>query len=174
MRALALLLCSCASLSAPLGPPSSSDTVCGQVGPIVVRVNPHNARTHCKEAIEVTNEAYVELSLSGHILKERWDVLFRYGYLGFADVEFTTAAYGPPGSIPESGCNPIEAVGMTYPGLRAIIIQETRPRSILHELMHASLSSSDGWTGDQHSEFCRLGFDKLEHEFTGLPVRYCQ
>lgn len=161
-------------MSGPLGPPSASDEICGEVGPIVVRVNRHNAVTHCSEAIAVTNDAYVTLSLSGRVLKERWDILYRYGYLGFADVEFSNPDYGPPGSIPNTGCNAVQAVGMTYPELRAIVIQEKRPRSVLHELFHAWLETTDQWNGDQHTEFCRLGLDKIESEFTGWPVRYCR
>lgn len=145
------------------------------VGPLVVRVNPHNAIMDCGGALAVTNEAYVEMSLTGRVLRERWDVLYRYGFLDFVEIEFSEPALNSPvGSIPDTGFHAVMAEGMTYPELRAIVIEEHHGRDVLHELFHAWVSTRGDWGADQHKEFCRLGLDKLEHEFTGRPVRYCR
>jgi hypothetical protein len=145
----ALLLVCLAGCATP------ASEVCGAVGPLTVKADKHNARVHCPEALAVTREAYA--MLPGPLLGA-WGVSFTYGFLEFARGYTGREVTGPPGTIPRGG-DPVLADGVTREGARLIEVRETRSRAVLHEMFHAYLSEH-GWSGTQHQEMCRRGWDR--------------
>ena len=122
---------------------------CGNVDTLAVHVK-DGAFMDCKEAMQVTNEAYELLwQKAAGPLNESWRVEYMWGAI-----------------------DATEPWAKIYPDEHRILVQSAAPHSIFHELLHDYITETHTGGRNQHRKMCaNTLWRQLEIDFDVKP--YC-